>query len=98
MAAEILFRPEVYTDIDTAYRWYEKQKQGLGDAFLETFDEAFMQIQNTPEAFQVIHRNVRRKLTKRFPYAIFFLHSDGQIVVIAVLHTRRDTRHWQGRV
>ena len=38
---------------------------------------------------------VRRVLTKRFPYRIVFSLKGEVVVVHAVLHGRRDDRHWK---
>jgi plasmid stabilization system protein ParE len=51
---------------------------------------------NNPELFRIIHRegNVRRVLTNRFPYRIFFSVVGGTLYVHAVLHGARHDRRW----
>jgi plasmid stabilization system protein ParE len=39
----------------------------------------------------------RRALVRRFPYAIYFHAMSDEIVVLAVIHSRRHPRHWQSR-
>ena len=34
----LVFRPKVRDELDEAYRWYERQQQGLGDEFLDCID------------------------------------------------------------
>ena len=41
---------------------------------------------------------IRRALTRRFPYAVYFSVDDDLIVIIAVLDTARDPAEWQFRI
>ena len=48
--------------------------------------------------FNVVAGDVRRALLHTFPYAIYLRVSDEMIVVLAVLHLRRNPKIWRGRV
>jgi hypothetical protein len=41
---------------------------------------------------------VRRILTRRFPYKVFFFVEADSIKVIGVIHARRHQRVWKRRV
>lgn len=43
------------------------------------------------------YKNVRRALTRRFPYQVFFIVSDSQVIIIAVFHGMRNPFVWQSR-
>jgi hypothetical protein len=46
----------------------------------------------------VIHKNVRRALLRRFPYALMFvIVGDDTLTVIACFHGSRDPARWQKR-
>ena len=94
----ITFKPEVYDDIKTAYDWYESQRVGLGEDFLLTLEESYVKITRTPKLYQGIYKLVRRKLVRRFPYGIFFVIRENTIIVLAILHTKREPQKWQERV
>ena len=95
---EIRFKPEVYDDIKIAYAWYESQRIGLGEDFLLTLEESYVKITRTPKLYQDIYKSVRRKLLRRFPYGIFFVIREDTVIVLAVLHTKREPQEWQERV
>ena len=38
-----------------------------------------------------------RILIRRFPFGIFYVEGPEQIVVLAVLHGRRDPKRWKER-
>ena len=95
---EIRFKPEVYDDIKTAYDWYESQHVGLGEDFLLTLEASYANITRAPEQYQDIYKSVRRKLVRRFPYGIFFVVRGNSVVVLAVLHIKRDQKSWKKRL
>ena len=94
---EVVFRPEARSDLERAYCWYEEKRRGLGEELLLVVDAAIEQIRRSPEAFPVVHRNVRRALTRRFPYGVFYLAEPQRIVVLAIFHGRRDPETARGR-
>ncbi len=95
---KLKFKPEVYDDIKTAYDWYESQRTGLGEDFLLTLEESYSKITRTPKVYQRIYKIARRKLVHRFPYGVFFVLRDDDVIVIAIMHTRRKPSDWGERV
>ena len=69
MAAKLIVAPEALEDIDEAYGWYERQRSGLGEAFLKEVDASIRAIRKTPRMHALIYENYRRRLLRRFPYA-----------------------------
>jgi plasmid stabilization system protein ParE len=88
----VVFRPEVREELDEAYRWYESQQAGLGDDFLDCVDTLLTQISQMPESYVVIHRDVRRAVLQRFPYAVYYRIISSRIIVTAVFHSRRNPK------
>lgn len=97
MKYDLIIRPEAEQDIEVAFRWYENRVSGLGREFLRCVDAALSQINRSPSIYPIIYKNMRRILTRRFPFGIFYLIDDKKIVVLAVLHARRDPHLWQKR-
>jgi plasmid stabilization system protein ParE len=50
-----------------------------------------------PAKYPVIHRDTRRALLRRFPYAILYRVYGEVVVVVACMHGRRDPRRWASR-
>ena len=68
-------------DVAEAAQWYNERQLGLGEKFVREVDQAIVRILKNPLAFPVILRRheVRRVLTKRFPYRIFFSLKDDAV-------------------
>jgi plasmid stabilization system protein ParE len=85
----IEIREEARGDLHTGYRFYEEQAAGLGRYFLECI---FADIDSLGQ-FAGIHESVdgfQRKLSKRFPYAIFYEVVGNVVRIWAILDCRRD--------
>ena len=93
----MIIRPEAEADLVDARNWYEEQRQGLGAEFLLCVEEVLERISRMPEMHAVVYEGVRRALTRRFPYAIYYRIEANEIVVLGILHIRRDPRGWQSR-
>lgn len=80
-----------------ATSWYEQQREGLGQEFLDQAMTAFNAIAGQPLIYPVVHRNTRRALMARFPFGIYFRVEADDIVVVAIMHGSRHPHRWQGR-
>ena len=91
------FRPEVRDDLDEAYLWYEAQRPGPGEEYLAAVRVVPDRIATSPERQAVVTRDVRRSLIRRFSAAVDDRIEADRILVLAVVHGRRDPRRWQSR-
>jgi len=93
----IKFRREARQEFDEAAHWYWEQDPGLRIAFVAEMRATFQRIRTMPEAFPIVHVDLRRAIAHRFPYAVYFPIDDKTVFVAAVVHTSRDPRRWQER-
>ena len=97
MTIEIRLRPEAEQDLAEAAAWYEEQRQGLGQEFLDEVLTMFASVAETPWMYPNVHRNTRRAVIHRFPFGIYFRIENTAIVVVAVMHGSRNPRLWKNR-
>lgn len=88
----LLYRRDAVADVASAHAWYEAQRQGLGDEFLESLRHAEEAVLASPCTYRVIHRDTRRFLLRRFPYQLLYRVADEMVVVVACFHVRRSAR------
>ena len=94
----LILSPESEKEIQDAYEWYEAQRIGLGNEFMLCLDATMHSIARNPLIYQVVHKNIRRGVLRRFPYCIFFLKEYNHIQVLAVFHAHRNPVNWKNRV
>ena len=71
MSLPVVTRPAAAAEIETAYRWYEREREGLGSEFLEALQKMVNAIAENPERFPTLRKDIRRAVLRRFPYSIF---------------------------
>ena len=76
MSFRVYIRPEAETDIEEAALWYEEQRQGLGQEFLDEVLGLCKTISENPAMYPVAHRRTRRALIRRFPFGVYFRIED----------------------
>lgn len=94
MNTRVRFKPDAELDLESAFRWYEDQRSGLGSEFLGAVDSAVALIVSNPEACPVVRVRVRRAVLRRFPYLLFYVIEPEEIVVLACMHASRDPERW----
>lgn len=93
----LIVRREAEQDIKEAYEWYEDARPNLGRKFVAEIQAKLESIDDNPDLYPNVYQNVRRALCKRFPYSIYFVKAKRDVVVIGVLHQRRNPSVWQAR-
>lgn len=98
MTLEVRLRPEVEDDLFEAADWYEEQRAGLGQDFLDAVDSTLSRVAVSPSAYPILYKSIRRALLPRFPFGVFYQVEDEHIVVVAILHFSRHPRNWRNRL
>ena len=57
MSYRVHLRPDAETDIEEAAKWYEKQREGLGDEFLDEVLNALETVSDNPHMYAEVHRH-----------------------------------------
>jgi toxin ParE1/3/4 len=97
MIAKVL--DEAESDLETAFRYYELARRGLGVEMLNEFRSGIEQILLHPQAWQPLDETYRRYRLHRFPYGIVYRIGENpdEILVIAIMHLGQKPNHWRER-
>jgi plasmid stabilization system protein ParE len=100
MNRRLIVRQEAESDITDAAVWYESRDVGLGFEVTSEIRAAINRAVEYPRAHTLLRKRpeVRRVLSQRFPYRIFFIVRSDAVVVFAVLHVARRDQKWQQRI
>ena len=72
MSHSLAFRQQARREFDVAGDWYERERPGLGKAFLAEVDRVLQVIVSNPDAFPEVLAGIRKAVVKRFPYCLYF--------------------------
>ena len=84
-------------ELNQAAQYYELEEPGLGSAFLDGVDRCLRSIAEHPDAGQILQGSVRRRLLRRFPYALLYKIKPSGIRILAVMNLKRRPNYWVGR-
>ena len=93
----VKFHPDAEDEMIAAAQYYESQQSQLGRRFLTSVQDAINRIVINPRLYQTIDLDVRRCLTKVFPFGILFRELPDKVVIMAVMHLHRDPDYWKNR-
>lgn len=91
------FHPLARQELVDAVEHYERQREGLGESFLDELEAAVRRIQMSPETWPRLSESVRRCRTRRFLYAVVYRSTSDAIEIVAVMHLHRHPDTWKGR-
>ena len=94
----IEFHPEALAEFRDAAEFYEKQQHKLGTRFTNAIESAITRIGEAPTSWRTIEEDVRRYLTKVFPYAVLDSIEDGYILIVAIMDCHREPAYWRIRL
>ncbi len=84
---QLLVTRSAEADLGRAPDWYRDQRIGLDEEFMAEVERVFTCLPCRPS-------KIRRALTHRFPYKIFYVERLDLIAVLAVRHQRPRPQPW----
>lgn len=93
----VVSHPEADEELEAAALWYEKRQPGLGDDFLDDFEQTLRRIIQDPQHPRIIQGENRKLNFNRFPYAIVYELQKDILYVKAVMHLHRRPFYWRHR-
>ncbi len=85
------------TDIEEIIEWYGKENKDLSREFVKILEQTFEQIIANPFLFQQVFEDYRKINTAKFPYKIIYRISENKVIVLAVIHHKRNPEVWKTR-
>lgn len=91
------FHPEALAEFRASAEYYQQQQTRLGERFANAVEMAVAHIAAAPESWRIVEDDIRRCLTKVFPYAVLYSIEPDNILIVAVMHCRREPGYWRNR-
>jgi hypothetical protein len=77
-------------DLVEGYEFYEGNEEGLGEYFLASLYSDIDSLRGFGGIHRKEYRSLHRALSRKFPFAIYYVVEKNEVVVKAVLDCRRD--------
>ena len=92
------FHPEAETEFLQAIEYYEECEENLGYDFAVKVYSAIRRILIFPQAWPILHDDIRRALIQRFPYGILYAEGKEEIFILALMNLHREPGYWKHRL
>jgi len=92
------FHLEALEEYREATLYYAERDPALALRFVETVEDAIRRILDSPERWRILDEDVRRCLTRVFPYGVLYTIETEFILIVAVMHCSREPGYWKRRV
>ena len=97
MIVPAIYLPAAEDDIESVWTTYESIMQGLGDRFAEAVFAKINLVCESPLAYGLYRRKIRACPVRKFPFVIYYIARDADVLIVAVQHGRRSSRRWRDR-
>lgn len=94
---KVRFLSPARQELQTAVRYYNLQRAGLGDDFRDEAWQTLQRIKDFPLAWHPLGEAIHRCQMKRFPYGIIYQVLEAEIIVIAVACLHQAPEYWRSR-
>ena len=95
---KIFISASAEAELEESKLFYNRERKGLGDEFLDELESTFSFIEANPRILAVSRFNTRRCSLDRFPFTIVYRIDNEVIEVVAVAHQKRRPEYWKKRV
>ncbi len=92
------FHPEALEEYDEAAHYYAQQQPGLDLRFIVSVENAIEVILEDPLRCRLFDEDVRRCLTRVFPYGILYTIESDFVLIVALAHCSREPGYWKHRI
>ena len=90
MPYKIVLRPLAALEIIEAFDWYETQKTGLGEQFLNSLDVFYEKLLVNPHSHSYYSKPIRQGTLYKFPYSVVYEIFDVTIVIYSVFMAKQQ--------
>lgn len=90
MIYKLLIRPLATVEIIDAFDWYDLQKEGLGNEFLQELESFYKTLLQNPNTYSYYDKPIRQGKINRFPYILVYEVFDNTIVVYSVFMAKQN--------
>ncbi|OWY65726.1 plasmid stabilization protein [cyanobacterium TDX16] len=92
-----VFHHEALAEYAAAVQYYAENRTEVAQAFIDAVEDAIYRIRESLTRWRVIDEDIRRYLTRKFPYGILYTVESEYILILAVMQCSRKPGYWKER-
>jgi plasmid stabilization system protein ParE len=92
------FLPAAEAELLKEVAYYSNVSDGLGIKFAHAVESAVKNAVSNPSSGAPSPKGTRNRLVKGFPFSVVYRSNDTEILVVALMHHRREPGYWANRI
>lgn len=93
----VAFHEEALAEFREAALYYARRNPILANRFVEAVEDAIRRIIEAPTSWRMIDEDVRRCLTRVFPFGVLYTTEPDHVLIVAIMHCGREPGYWKAR-
>ncbi|MBT3208842.1 MAG: type II toxin-antitoxin system RelE/ParE family toxin [Bacteroidetes bacterium] len=86
----IKISPFAEQDLERSIKWYNSEKDELGNEFAKEISHIFERIRTNSLQFPKEYRKMQKAKTKKFPFNVFFVVKEKSVYILGIFHSSRN--------
>lgn len=91
------FHPEALAEYEAAIAYYAERDSSVARRFVAVVEDAIERIVQAPTRWRILDDDVRRCLTRVFPFGVLYSIEPDSVLILAFMHCSREPGYWQTR-
>jgi plasmid stabilization system protein ParE len=91
------FHPKALAEYEAAALYYAERDPLVGQRFVAAVEDAIDRVLESPTCWRALDEDVRRCLTRVFPYGLLYTIEPDFVLIVAVMHCSREPGYWKQR-
>jgi hypothetical protein len=83
---------EAILDIQDAFEWHEKQKEGLRFLLIEEIENCYTKLIEHPSYYSFLNSRFRRIKVNRLPYFLIYEIEENIVIINSLFHAKRKPK------
>ena len=92
MAYSVRYKRAAAAEVEAAIAGYAQPEISQASAFVKDLERTESHLQTQPALYQRVEGEIRRAVLRRFPYSIFYVIEQNDVIVLACMHQHQKPR------
>jgi hypothetical protein len=94
----VKFLDSAQLEFHDSVNYYNEQSFGWGFEFALEIQKTINRIVLYPNAWVQISKRARKCKCNRFPYSVIYFFDNDEIIIVALMHSKRNPGYWFNRI
>ena len=92
MPYSVRYKQAASAEVEAAISWYARPEIDQASSFIKDLERTETHLRAQPALYRQIDGEIRRAVLRRFPYSLFYVIEQDEVIVLACMHQHQKPR------